>query len=68
MEDYFKDFEFFGFISEYQMAVTIVNEYNDSVNYPEEFRNKPFKELIEHWIDNNSKNYGISAKKSEVFK
>ena len=66
MEDYFKDFEFFGFISEYHMALTIVNEYSDSLKYSEDFRKKPFKELIEHWIDNNSKNYGVTDKKSEV--
>lgn len=47
------------------MAVAIINEYNDSVNYPDEFRNKPFKEIIEHWIDNNSKNHGVYEEKQK---
>jgi len=59
MEDFLKDFEFYGFISEFHMMLTITNEYSDSVKYGEEFRQKPIKELIEHWIDNHSENWGM---------
>jgi len=59
MQDYFKDFEFFGFRSEFHMASELVNEYSDTKKYNDDFRSKPMVELIEHWIDNHAEQFGL---------
>lgn len=53
MEEYFKDFNFFGFNSEFDMVKTIIDEFSDKKKYSDEFRNLSVKEMVEHWIDNN---------------
>lgn len=66
MEDYFKDFEFFGFDSEFHMALELVNEYSDVTKYSEAFRRKSMVELIEHWIDNHAEQFGLERVDEEI--
>lgn len=63
MKDYFKDFEYFGFNSELEMAREIVDWASNSKN-PQE---KTMEELINEWIDNNSDSLGkLRNHKSKV--
>ena len=52
MEDYFKDFEYYGFDSELEMVKTIVDW---AAKTPSSYE-KSFKEITEEWITINPAN------------
>jgi ABC-type proline/glycine betaine transport system substrate-binding protein len=61
MKDYFKDFEFFGFDSELQMAKEIIDwAYKNPEN------GKSMEEIVDDWIDNHSEEFGAKKGKSKL--